>query len=218
MGIALSELYKADKVREDQLGALAKAVICTKLGCRATGPKAVFGNFEIQLVDSLPTRVGQTTSQRRQTVTRTDRGSATSASKTQPLFLLGEERRVGKHTNTQTFASKPQNVGTEQRSPVQPPEDKLVEPKRDKLDIKLEEITPVVAREGKTDAKAAHVVLSSIVSYLAAYPSVGVLRLIDDIARKTKADPRIIRAALDVLKSIGVIEVVDVGVVNLKRQ
>jgi len=83
--------------------------------------------------------------------------------------------------------------------------------------LRLEELAKSVAKDAKTDVAVARTVLTSIVSYLSVYPSVGILRLIDDVAKKTKADRRVIMIAIDALRSIGTVEVIDGAVVNLKK-
>jgi len=297
----LSELYKRVDIEEDQLGVLAKAVICAKLGCRTDGQEVVFGSHVLRLTDSLPPRrpehgrdiyaakdlqqakpiehkntinasgspkapaVGQNrqtpewgplmpqptqkpataTGQRRPTDSKGPQQASSQkigqksqpGTKAQPLFPPGQktqlrqptpqksvaeqgalsahpsrqEVQLRRETNPYATVQKPatSNAPTSERRETQ--EGVLERPR-------LDELSTLVAKEAKIDAAAARIVLSNILSYLSAYPSVGILRLIDDIAKKTKADTRVVKAAIEALRSIDVIEVIDNAVVNLKKR
>jgi len=135
-----------------------------------------------------------------------------AVAKTQPLFPPKEVQQ------RQEASSPPPGVQRHAPSGAQTPDGTLKQEPLPRIDYsRLEELAKSVAKDAKTDAAVARAVLTSIVHYLSVYPSVGILRLIDDIARKTKADRRVIGIAIDALRSIGAIEVVDGAVVNLKR-
>jgi Mn-dependent DtxR family transcriptional regulator len=75
----------------------------------------------------------------------------------------------------------------------------------------------LLAEETKIERTKAESILNTIFNYLATYPSAGVLRFIDDVARMSKADQRTVRTALEILRSSDVVEMREEGVVNLKR-
>jgi len=331
----LSELYKRGEVKEDQIGMLARAVLCEKLGCSAGGQEVAFGVHKLRLAESLPSpRAGQVarqaqasradgargapqqsrplegrgatkaggvaqsapkagrdprdvrqsaqaarreaplqpqkpavnpaTGQRPPVVQRGEGqrqgapagarpagGQATAqrghvsgrqaGPRAQPLFPpeqgaqpLARQRPAGQRAQAgaqrppahegQPAPKEPQQ-GREpsapqgQSKPGAPGGGARLEGKPAAADLPaLGELAKAVAREAKADVAAASAVLSSIMDYLAVYPSVGILRLIDDIAKKTKADPRLIRVAIDALRGVDAIEVVDGAVVNLKKR
>jgi len=269
--MAISELYKAGKVKEDQLGVLAKAVICAKLGCSTSGQEVVFGSHVLRLTDSLPPHTqkpqvqqsrpsaagasargerpvaepkrdvhsAQKSKQERSAATTVrDRGTliggATKAgaaaegcavqpaaqrpaadqklqsgAKAQPLFppkAQQDREAAAPPTTAQKHAPSSVQSATRQEPPL------IVDRQR------LEELARLVAREAKIDVTNALTVLSSIVNYLSAYPSVGILRLIDDIAKKTKANQRVVKVAIEALRGIDVVEIVNNAVVNLKTR
>ncbi|MGB9706064.1 MAG: hypothetical protein ACPL3C_11490, partial [Pyrobaculum sp.] len=78
-------------------------------------------------------------------------------------------------------------------------------------------LATLLANEAKIDKSKAESVLDVVANYLAVYPSVGVIRLIEDVTRIAKADQRAVRAAIEILRSADVIELKEEGVVNLKK-
>jgi len=124
---------------------------------------------------------------------------------TQPLFSPGREgRSAGAAPKASQGAAQHIGGAKQETQPIEP--------------ARLEELVRLIAKEVKADVAVARTVLASLADYLSAYPSVGILRLIDDITRKTKADARVVRAAVDALRDAGLVEVIaDLGVVNLKR-
>jgi len=225
--MAISELYKAGKVKEDQLGVLAKAVICAKLGsCSTRGQEVAFGHHILQLADSLrqttPTtdknvaEMGQNTQTQKPAAKSTDQRpmkpqqrsvqiNVQKATKTLPLFPFEDKTQLRQSTQQRAQPAQTPNGHALKNTGV-------IEQSR------LDRLAELVTKEVKADVAVVRAVLSSIMSYLSAYPSVGILRLIDDIAKKTKADPRVVKAAIDVLRGADIIEVVDGAVVNLKKR
>jgi len=209
----ISELYKEGKVKEDLLGALAKTIICAKTGCLATGPEVVFGNLVLQLAESIilapKPQAGASAKQKpaAKTEQRVQRPAAAKA-----------EQKEQKPAAAQPLVAK---VETEKKETKEPP--RQIETKRPvptgetKPGVRWEELVSILAREAKVDGEKADAVLTGILDYLSVYPSVGVLRLIDDVARKAKADPRVVRTALEILRGVDVVEMKEEGVVNLKK-
>jgi len=208
----ISELYKAGKVKEDLLGTLAKTIICAKTGCLATGPEVVFGNVVLQLAESIilapKPQTGASTKQRPTTKTeqKTQRPTAAKAEQKEqkpaappPVAKVETEKKEEKKPPPQTETKKP--LPTAEARPG----------------VRWEELVSILAREAKVDGERADAVLATVLDYLSVYPSVGVLRLIEDVARKAKADPRVVRTALEILRGIDVVEMKEEGVVNLKK-
>jgi len=211
----ISELYKAGKVKEDLLGTLAKTIICAKTGCLATGPEVVFGNVVLQLAESIilapKPQTGASTKQRPTTKTEQKAQRPTAAKAEQKeqkpaapppaanVAKVETEKKEAKEPPPQTETKKPLPTGEARPG------------------VRWEELVSILAREAKVDGERADAVLAGILDYLSVYPSVGVLRLIEDVARKAKADPRVVRTALEVLRGIDVVEMKEEGVVNLKK-
>jgi len=208
----ISELYKAGKVKEDLLGTLAKTIICAKTGCLATGPEVVFGNVVLQLAESIilaPKPQTSASAKQRPTAKTEQRAQRPTAAKAKqkeqkpaappPVAKAETEKKEAKEPPPQTETERPLPTGEA------------------KLGVRWEELVSILAREAKVDGEKADAVLASILDYLSVYPSVGVLRLIDDVARKAKADPRVVRTALEILRGVDVVEMKEEGVVNLKK-
>ncbi|MBP1448473.1 MAG: hypothetical protein JZD41_00415 [Thermoproteus sp.] len=67
------------------------------------------------------------------------------------------------------------------------------------------------------DENAAEKLLNTALGYLSKYPSVGILRFMYDISKLTKTEPDLVKKLLNVLKAYDVVEVHEMGVVNLIR-
>jgi len=285
----LSELYQKGEIREDQLGILAKAVICAKLGCRTNGQEAVFGSHVLQLADSLPPRreqgpvkgaqqtrsapaaakaAAEAPTARRDAVQNTQAARPSTPQPMQRPTVKPADQRLIERTSLAKSVKSAEAVGERRPgqtnvqkatkvSPLFPSEDRVQprpsattqksvaqlqreanpstatqkpatpspstsEKREAQIGIidqsRLDELSKSVAKEAKADVAMVRVVLTNILNYLNAYPSVGILRLIDDVTRKTKADPRVIKVAIEILRDIDIIEVVDGVVVNLKKR
>lgn len=188
----ITELYRSGKVKHDALGVLAKTVICIKVGCLPTGPEVAFAGITLQLAETI--------------------------SQTAP--------KISKPAKTQQIAKevKPAERPAKKREekpppqPPQPPVPPPPPPAPKKEETRWDVLVSLLAQELKSDAARAESILTSLVNYLSVYPSVGVIRLIEDISRISKADQRSIKIALDVLRSAEIIEIKENGVVNLKKQ
>ncbi|ABL87985.1 conserved hypothetical protein [Pyrobaculum islandicum DSM 4184] len=195
----LSELYKAGKIKQETLGVLAKTIICIKIGCLPSGPEVIFGNVVLQLAESL----------------------STSKSKQAQPKALKQERTLQqpklenlKSSRVQVQLESDKSKSVESKEPKSETKVELVKEER----ISLDKLTTLLAEEAKIDKAKADSVINTLFNYLSVYPSVGVLRLIEDIARMTKVEGRVVRAALEILRSADLIDLKEEGVVNLKRQ
>jgi hypothetical protein len=191
----LSELYKTGKVRQEALGVLAKTIICIKTGCLASGPEVSFAGSTIQLAETI-TLTPQTRPPQKET--KQARQTTTQRRQPQPA-----PRQAPKQEAPRQPAEKP---------PQTPPSQ---EPPREATS--WDALATLLANEAKIDKSKAESVLDAVANYLAVYPSVGVIRLIEDAARIAKADQRAVRAAIEILRSADVIELKEEGVVNLKK-
>ncbi|AFA39568.1 MAG: hypothetical protein QW677_06950 [Pyrobaculum sp.] len=194
----LSELYKAGKIRPEALGVLAKTIICIKTGCLATGPEVALGDVKIQLAEVIAIAPQP----------------RPQAQKPRP------QQRVA-----QPLAAKPQAPKQKQEKPP-PAQTTSKEPPKTEREEKQEAksvapgweaLVALLANDAKIDKAKAEAVLEAVSSYLAVYPSVGVIRLVEDVARIAKTDQKTVRTALEILRSADAIELREEGVVNLKK-
>ncbi len=193
----ISELYKAGKAKQEALGVLAKTVICAKTGCLASGPEVVVGNVTLQLTDA---------------VAPAPRPKPAKETRQEKLPPRQPQPKPEKPPSPQP--PKPQVLsGT---TPLKEPQKKEVGEAK-KEETSWDRLVSLLAEETKIERTKAESILNTIFNYLATYPSAGVLRFIDDVARMSKADQRTVRTALEILRSSDVVEMREEGVVNLKR-
>jgi hypothetical protein len=195
--VVISELYKAGKAKQEALGVLAKTVICAKTGCLASGPEVVVGNVTLQLTDA---------------VAPAPRPKPAKETRQEKLPPRQPQPKPEKPPSPQP--PKPQVLsGT---TPLKEPQKKEVGEAK-KEETSWDRLVSLLAEETKIERTKAESILNTIFNYLATYPSAGVLRFIDDVARMSKADQRTVRTALEILRSSDVVEMREEGVVNLKR-
>ncbi len=193
----ISELYKAGKAKQEALGVLAKTVICAKTGCLASGPEVVVGNVTLQLTDA---------------VAPAPRPKPAKETRQEKLPSRQPQPKPEKPPSPQP--PKPQ--GLSRTTPLKEPQRKEVGEAK-KEEASWDRLVSLLAEETKIERTKAESILNTIFNYLATYPSAGVLRFIDDVARMSKADQRTVRTALEILRSSDVVEMREEGVVNLKR-
>jgi hypothetical protein len=197
----ISELYRAGKVRQEALGVLAKTVICAKTGCLASGPEVVVGGVTLQLTDT----IAQAPRPKVIKETRQEKLLTRQQPKLEkPLApQMPKVREVAEKTVVKEEAERPQK------------EVKRKETRRE--EASWDRLVSLIAEEAKIEKTKAESILNAVLNYLATYPSTGVLRLIDDVSRISKADHKAVRIALETLRSSDVIEMREEGVVNLKQ-
>ena len=193
----ISELYKAGKAKQEALGVLAKTVICAKTGCLASGPEVVVGNVTLQLTDAVA-----------------------PAPKPKPAKETRQEKLPPRQPQPKPekppSPQPPKPQGPSRTTPLKEPQKKEVGEAK-KEEASWDRLVSLLAEETKIERTKAESILNTIFNYLATYPSAGVLRFIDDVARMSKADQRTVRTALEILRSSDVVEMREEGVVNLKR-
>lgn len=193
----ISELYKAGKAKQEALGVLAKTVICAKTGCLASGPEVVVGNVTLQLTDA---------------VAPAPRPKPAKETRQEKLPPRQPQPKPEKPPSPQP--PKPQGP-SRTTSSKEPQKKEVGEAKKE--EASWDRLVSLLAEETKIERTKAESILNTIFNYLATYPSAGVLRFIDDVARMSKADQRTVRTALEILRSSDVVEMREEGVVNLKR-
>jgi len=192
----LSELYKSGKIRKEALGVLANTIICIKTGCLASGPEAVFGNTVIQLAETI-------------TLAPQRRAAQKEAKQTKPATTRKQTQLTqSKQTQKQEATQQPARV-------EKPAQQQVTQKEEDRTSYDM--LVALLANEAKVDKTKAEAVFEAITNYLAVYPSTGVIRLIEDVSRISKAEPRVVRTALEILRSADVVELREEGVVNLKK-
>lgn len=194
----ISELYKAGKAKQEALGVLAKTVICAKTGCLASGPEVVVGNVTLQLTDA---------------VAPAPRPKPAKETRQEKLPPRQPQPKPEKPPSPQP--PKPQEPS--RTTPLKEPQKKKEVGEAKKEEASWDRLVSLLAEETKIERTKAESILNTIFNYLATYPSAGVLRFIDDVARMSKADQRTVRTALEILRSSDVVEMREEGVVNLKR-
>lgn len=193
----ISELYKAGKAKQEALGVLAKTVICAKTGCLASGPEVVVGNVTLQLTDA---------------VAPAPRPKPAKETRQEKLPPRQPQPKPEKPPSLQP--PKPQGP-SRTTSSKEPQKKEVGEAKNE--EASWDRLVSLLAEETKIERTKAESILNTIFNYLATYPSAGVLRFIDDVARMSKADQRTVRTALEILRSSDIVEMREEGVVNLKR-
>lgn len=188
----LSELYKAGKIKQDALGVLAKTVICIKTGCLATGQDVLMGNVTLQLAEAIVIAPRSPKPQGREPVKR----------------QVSQKTQEKKTSQPVQETAKPPKIELRE-------EQKGKEPAR--AETQWDSLVSLLSNEAKVDAQKADLVLTSLLNYLSVYPSVGVIRLVEDVSRMAKTDQRVVRAALEILRSAEVVDLREEGVVNLKK-
>lgn len=197
----ISELYRAGKVRQEALGVLAKTVICAKTGCLASGPEVVVGSVTLQLTD---------------TIAQAPRPKVTKETRQEKL-LTRQQPKLEKPPAPQI--PKGQEVAEKAvvKEEAETPQKEVREKEAKREETSWDRLVSLIAEEAKIEKTKAESILNTILNYLATYPSTGVLRLIDDVSRISKADRKAVRIALETLRSSDVIEMREEGVVNLKQ-
>jgi hypothetical protein len=196
----ISELYRAGKVKQEALGVLAKTVICAKTGCLASGPEVVVGGVTLQLTDT----IAQAPRPKVIKETRQEKLTRQQPKLEKPLApQMPKGQEVAEKTVVKEEAERLQK------------EVKGKETRRE--EASWDRLVSLIAEEAKIEKAKAESILNAILNYLATYPSTGVLRLIDDVSRISKADHKAVRIALETLRSSDVIEMREEGVVNLKQ-
>ena len=212
-----------EKLPPDRLGRLAQHAICVKRDvlCFETGETIeVLGNEVtlMRLADQAQASQG--------------RGIRDRPKKEQTLLSYLVQQSQPRKPATQQVQQKPSQQPKSQKAQVQQipatqakqaPEARtqqtsVVEERRPKEQHgqDTDPVTNLVIAMGGTE-EARQLVLKAL-AYLSRYPSVGIIRFVDDVAKLAKVRREQVSRLLDAMRSLGIVDVVDGAVVNLKKR
>ncbi|MEZ0248760.1 MAG: hypothetical protein ABWJ97_05755 [Thermoproteus sp.] len=221
---------KADLKSGELLGVLGASILCAKQGCEADGPEVVIGRARLKLY------LGTGKAESKKGAARGQLSLLDIASGGRPP---GAPPERPKKTATEPAkrasapvvkASAPPSAPQKEAEKKQEHKEEVKRPERreekqeeargeerlEDLDLsKLVERTAEALGIGQAEARR---VLEAMLSYLSNYPSVGILRFLEDMKRAAKADPDLVKRALNVLRGYEIVELHELGVVNLKKR
>lgn len=222
---------KADLKSSELIGVLGASIICAKQGCEADGPEIHIGPLTIRLYQGPPKAETPRREKGKQlSLFDITKRKAASRGVVEARKLPSTEEKRSEPPEeipvkkAETPPKKEEPPAASQPAPERAPQREIprtenAQPARQEsagqIDrARLVESIAEATGLGPTDAER---VLSSVMTYLSNYPSVGILRFLDDIRRSAKVDPDIIKRILNVLRSYDVVELHELGVVNLKK-
>ncbi|MFB6490994.1 MAG: hypothetical protein TU35_007100 [Thermoproteus sp. AZ2] len=220
---------KATSKAKEELGVLAATILCIRQGCEGDGPEVVIGSASFKLV------VGQPKERRGQLSLLELTGGRPQRAEAKPSQSKRREERPRQEAPQQRPQPKPASEGAAQqprpepkpreapKPPAQQGPPPAAEPPRQTAAqrpdaVSIDDLAEAAAQHLSVDVGRARQLLSAALGYLASYPSVGLLRFIEDVSRLAKADPDSIKKLLNVLRSAEVVELHELGVVNLKKR
>ncbi|MGC9118166.1 MAG: hypothetical protein ACP5I3_04140 [Thermoproteus sp.] len=223
---------KADLKNSELLGVLAASILCAKQGCEADGPEIAIGLLSLRLYQ------GQT----RQEAKRERKGQLSlldlaggRARQEAPRPKPAEKPRQPREAKKEpTAESRPKPaVQAERKEPAKEEREKAEKAEAGPSEGRSEPAAGAGPAGGKIDlaylaetasdvlgldAREARRLLEAVLLYLSNYPSVGLLRFFEDLRRATKADPDTLKKVLNILRSYDIVELHELGVVNLKKR
>jgi len=221
---------KADLKNSELLGVLAASILCAKQGCEADGPEISIGPLTLRLYQG----------QARQEARRGKKGQLSllelaggKGGQEAPRQKPAEKPREQKPRGEAAAESKARQAAAQESreekeksvekaearqaaAPPRPPAVPAEEAAEAKVD--LSRLVEVASDVLGVDAREARRILESVLLYLSNYPSVGLLRFFDDLKRTAKAEPDALKKVLNLLRSFGVVELHELGVVNLRKR
>ncbi|MFP3199373.1 MAG: hypothetical protein RXR06_05830 [Thermoproteus sp.] len=222
---------KADLKNSELLGVLAASILCAKQGCEADGPEISIGPLTLRLYQG----------QARQEAKRGKKGQLSllelaggKGGQEAPRQKPAEKPREQKPRGEAAAESKARQAAAQEsreekekrvekaeaRQAAAPPPRPLAVPAEEAAEAKVDLSRLVEAASDVlgVDAREARRILESVLLYLSNYPSVGLLRFFDDLKRTAKAEPDALKKVLNLLRSFGVVELHELGVVNLRKR
>lgn len=226
---------KADLKNSELLGVLAASILCAKQGCEADGPEISIGPLtlrlyqgqarqeakrgkkgQLSLLELAGGKGGQEAPRQKPAEKPREqkpRGEAAAESKARQATAQEsreeKEKRVEKAEARQAAAPPP-------RPPAGPAEETAAA--EEAAEVDLSRLVEAASDVLGVDAREARRILESVLLYLSNYPSVGLLRFFDDLKRTAKAEPDALKKVLNLLRSFGVVELHELGVVNLRKR
>lgn len=216
---------KADLKNSELIGVLGASIICAKQGCEADGPEIRIGPHTIRLYQGPPKAEAPRRERGKQLSLFDLTKSATrGAVEAQRRPGVGERPRKPEAKREEAPPNKEEQPAAaaklERREALRVEDVSAVQAPQQESGDRLDRARLVESVAGATGLSPvdAERVLNAIMTYLSSYPSVGVLRLLDDIRRSAKVDPDIVKRVLNVLRAYDVVELHELGVVNLKKR
>jgi hypothetical protein len=217
----LYKLYLSGRIKQDALGVLARTIVCIRQGCAASGPEAVFGSVVLQLAETIAGNIERRPAAARRARAKARRlsefiGAGGGQERQRPEPAAGarpETAREGPAVQTQRAPQERAGEGAASPAGRQEQRPDAGAAARDGRGV----LVSLLASEARVDESSAKSLLSTVLNYLAAYPSVGIIRFVEDVSRLARADARVVRTALEILCSRDIVEIREEGVVNLKR-
>ena len=221
---------KADLKNSEVLGLLGASIICAKQGCEADGPEITIGPLKLKLYQG--TAKTEPKKERRGQLSLLDLTKGAQKAAEAPRQKPAERprsTRPAKEEKTQRPPSEAKREEARARSEEAArqeakPEEKAQpaeappRPGEARRDVEYSRLLEAVAESAGLNPTDAKRVLDAVLLYLASYPSVGILRFLDDVRKSTKADPDVLKRVLNVLRAYDVVELHELGVVNLKKK
>ncbi len=200
------------------IGLLGGTVICIKMGCSSPQYSVRVGRHVIGLGYShLPqeAKPRQTQRQRRRVAGRSKGGSI--------LAYVEEAREERREVEQEAAQASMDHRDVESQEPEEPDNTRAVEVDGKAADMVWRVVSAVAERTGH-GVDVVKRVVDTLLEYLSIYPSVGVMRLAEDIykymqGRIAQEDFKaLLSEALNALDIAGIVEVSELDVVNLKQR
>lgn len=209
---------KAGSKAKEELGELAATVLCLKQGCEAEGPEVAIGPAVFRLYEGRQAKAGERKRGQISLLDLTKPGRKELAEQEEAGRRPAKARRGQKRAEGRAEAAGPAQAAEAPRPPPPPPPEAAERAVKEASEAaSLEQLLEPAAKALGVDPERARQILTAALGYLSTYPSVGVLRFVEDVSKTSKAGPDLVKKLLAVLRSAEVVEVNEVGVVNLKR-
>jgi hypothetical protein len=227
---------KADLKNSELLGVLAASILCAKQGCEADGPEISIGPLtlrlyqgqarqeakrgkkgQLSLLELAGGKGGQEAPRQKPAEKPREqkpRGEAAAESKARQA--AAQESREEKEKRVEKAEAR--QAAAPPRPPAGPAEETAAAEEAAEAKVDLSRLVEVASDVLGVDAREARRILESVLLYLSNYPSVGLLRFFDDLKRTAKAEPDALKKVLNLLRSFGVVELHELGVVNLRKR
>ncbi|MFP3266361.1 MAG: hypothetical protein RXQ56_02680 [Thermoproteus sp.] len=221
---------KADLKNSELLGVLAASILCAKQGCEADGPEISIGPLtlrlyqgqarqeakrgkkgQLSLLELAGGKGGQEAPRQKPAEKPREqkpRGEAAAESKARQA--AAQESREEKEKRVEKAEAR--QAAAPPRPPAVPAEETAVAEEAAEAKVDLSRLVEVASDVLGVDAREARRILESVLLYL------GLLRFFDDLKRTAKAEPDALKKVLNLLRSFGVVELHELGVVNLRKR
>lgn len=215
---------KADLKNISEIGVLGATILCAKRGCEGDGPEIYIGRLKIRLYLGGPAKEAQAPQRKRgqasllELVGRPQRSQPQrpqrppeSPKEERPKAQAAAQAEERRSEAAEKKGEERGGAGGERREPAPGGADKP-----EHVDVEsLVRIASGAIGVGPAETKRA---VEAALSYLSTYPSVGILRFLEDVKKIAKVDPEVLRRLLNIMRALDIVELHEVGVVNLKKK